>query len=718
MVVALRPEEAAVEPTALARLRAAPHARVLSLEPLTKDDTVRLIRRLYFPGADDAFCRAVYEVSEGNPFILREVLAVVDLEGIPPTDESADRVRRLAPDSVVRATHARIARLRPEAAALAEAAAVLGNDASVRCTGALAGLDPDVAAAAYADLVVAGILRGGEPLDFAQPPLWSAVYTGLAPARRGALHAGAAALLADHDPHPERLATHLLHSPPAGDGAVVERLRAAARWALTVGVPETATVYLQRALAEPPPDDRSCAGVLLDLGRLGTMAGDPAAIDQLRRAVELVTDPAAQAEALGEFGRALATNGRYREATAAFHRALQEAGPEPSELRRRLLAAQLQATRLAPGSRDHRLLDTARSALAADDAEDDADDPPTPGRRALLGELAFEWLLAGGRFDEVRAAAHAALAGLELPSDDGAGGLPFYNAVAALTWTDDLEVAEESLNRAVAEAQRRGEVTAVATASFRRATVAYLRGAVPAAVADAQRAVDAAAYGWGSYLPAARGILALALTQQGELPRAAAALIDDLDPSDPGATTPTRAIFFQARATLHLVEGAPAQALGDALAAGGIMTDAFGSPTPAIVPWRSLAAMATTTSATGPPPAAWLARRWSWPTASVPPGRWARRCGSPAWSRAGLAASNSSGRQWRSWLTRRPVSSVPGPWPTSAAPSSGVDGPTPPKSSVRDWSWPPTAARRFWPTGCGPTWSRPAPVRAAGHGAS
>src|SRR5204863_1334809 len=107
----------------------------------------------------------------------------------------------------------------------------------------------------------------------------------------------------------------------------------------------------------------------------------------------------------------------------------------PSELRRRLLAALLQATRLRPGSRERGLLDAAEVALG----EGERSEAASPGCSALLGELAFEWLLAGGRFDEVRAAAHRALAGLELPGDYGADGLPFYHAVAALTWTDDLE---------------------------------------------------------------------------------------------------------------------------------------------------------------------------------------------------------------------------------------------------------------------------------------
>jgi DNA-binding CsgD family transcriptional regulator len=130
---------------------------------------------------------------------------------------------------------------------------------------------------------------------------------------------------------------------------------------------------------------------------------------------------------------------------------------------------------------------------------------------------------------------------------------------------------------------------AVATACFRRATASYLQGAPADAVVDAQRAVDASAHGWASYLPAARGILALALIEQGELPRAAAVL-EPADPLDHGS--PTTAMFLQARANLHLVEGSAAEALDDALAAGRIMAEDLCSSNPAVVPWRSLAATA------------------------------------------------------------------------------------------------------------------------------
>src|SRR5205085_10636207 len=162
------------------------------------------------------------DVSDGNPFILREVLATVDLEGLPATEASADAVRSMAPEAVVRTTRTRIARLRPEATAVAEATAVLGVDAHVPTVAAVSGLDLEMARGGAATLAAAGVLSAGDPLDFAQPPLWSAVYTGIPPSRRGALHCRPAAVLAsDDDPHPERIAPHLLNCPPAGNARVV-----------------------------------------------------------------------------------------------------------------------------------------------------------------------------------------------------------------------------------------------------------------------------------------------------------------------------------------------------------------------------------------------------------------------------------------------------------------------------------------------------------------
>jgi hypothetical protein len=70
-------------------------------------------------------------------------------------------------------------------------------------------------------------------------------------------------VLADTGAAIERVAAQLVAAPPGGRPEVVETLREAARRALSDGAPESASAYLRRALAEPPPAaDR--AGVLLE----------------------------------------------------------------------------------------------------------------------------------------------------------------------------------------------------------------------------------------------------------------------------------------------------------------------------------------------------------------------------------------------------------------------------------------------------------------------
>ncbi|MCA1846910.1 MAG: AAA family ATPase, partial [Actinobacteria bacterium] len=202
LAVALTPEEAPAGGRALARLRAAPRARILQLEPLTKDATADLVRTLYFPDADDQFCRAVFDAGEGNPFLVGEILRAVDLEGLPATAASAARVQQLAPESVVRAAQARISRLPANAASLAQAVAVLGPDAQLRLAARVAGIEIPVAAAAADELVMARLLLPGEPLDFAQRLVCWAVYKSIPAGRRSDLHARAARFLAAEEPHP------------------------------------------------------------------------------------------------------------------------------------------------------------------------------------------------------------------------------------------------------------------------------------------------------------------------------------------------------------------------------------------------------------------------------------------------------------------------------------------------------------------------------------
>ena len=589
LVVALDPGEIAAAEQPIRHLRAAPKARVLRTRPLTLAGVAALTRQFYFPDAPEEFCRAVADASGGNPFVTHELLRLADLDGVPPTAASAERVQRMVPDSVVRANRARLARLGGEASRLAEVVSVLGAGSHLRHAARLAELDADTAAAAADRLIAAGVLAHLEPLEFMEPSVRAAVYASVEPGRRGLLHRRAAAVLQDDGAEPDELAPHLLATTPAGNSSVADTLRLAARRAVAAGHPTTALMYLRRALAEPPSVPER-AGFLVELGRIAATVGDPDAIKHLRRAVEVgPSDLPVRAEALYETGRTLVGGGRPDEAAEYLDRALEEGGATPSpELRLRVMAAQLQASRLR-GRRERGLVADAEALLHRPG-------PAGPGRHsasvaepALVGQLAMEWLLAGRRFDEVRAAASRAVTDMEAtPADEP--GLLFYDAVAALAWADDLDGAEKTLQRAETRAQRQGLVIDVATARFRRAMVSYLRGAVGAAVEDGQSALDAATPGWEVYLPAARGILALALVEMAELDRAAAVLGGDEQPEDSSSSLP-EAIWHQARATLLLVRGEPAPALLEALAAGRILTENLRSPSP-LVPWRSSAAAA------------------------------------------------------------------------------------------------------------------------------
>ena len=209
----------------------------------------------------------------------------------------------------------------------------------------------------------------------------------------------------------------------------------------------------------------------------------------------------------------------------------------------------------------------------------------------LLAELSYEWLLAGRPCDEVSGAARGALAGTTLLHEAGPDGLAYYDAVSALIWADDHEGANLALDAALAQAERYGWVMSIANASHRRALLRWQQGAVADAAAEAQRAVEAADQGWTAALPGARAVLALALLEQGDRP-GAAELLGFTDSEGPWRNTVTEAFICHARACLGIVDGDPPGAAEHALDAGRIMVEFLGALTPAILPWRSTAAIA------------------------------------------------------------------------------------------------------------------------------
>ena len=581
LVVGLRPAEPGVDPALVGRIVSDPLATVIRPAPLSAKAATRLLRETLSPDAEDAFCAACREETGGNPLLLRELVHAIAAEGLAPTDENVPRLRELEGRAGSRAVALRLSGLPSEARALAHAVALIGDDADPRHAAVLAGLDDKAASEAAAALARVDILRAGKPLGFVHPLIRTAVYEELTPLERESGHARAAQLVATAGAEPERIAAHLLRSPPAGDPQVVATLRDAARRAGSRGASESAVAYLRRALEEPPPDAQR-AELLRELGSAESRVTGEAAVEHLREAHALIVAPVARAEAALLLGRQLFVLGG-EESDVVFREALDElAGADP-ELERLLEAGLITHGLFAPGL--HReaaeRLDRVRGKL----------DDETVGEKLLLSLLAYHDARAGRPAAEVVPLTRRALADGRILREDavvGAGFVPTSTVLSMADLDEVLVVYEEAL----AEAHRRGSTLVFGAVKVFRSLALIWRGDLGEAEAETREAL-AAGEVWGATARFARhaaAFLADSLMEQGRLDEAAAVLAGAGSSEVPPGST--RLLFLGDSARrLRLLRGDLAGGLEEMLEAGR-QFDEVGSRNPAFIAWRSPAALA------------------------------------------------------------------------------------------------------------------------------
>jgi predicted ATPase len=281
LAVASRPGVEEIEEGLLAQSRA---VRVRPA-PLTRAAVGALLVADTGESPDEAFVSACLSATEGNPFLVRELVRELGERGMGSSAEDAERVRELGPRTVARRLLARLGRASPVSVEVVRAVAVLGADADVRRIARLTELPPEDVTAALDALVAADVLAGGRPVGFVHPIARSAIYAAIPAGERAGMHSLAAALLREEGAPTERIASHVLLTEPAGDAASVEFLVAAARGALARGAPSSAASYLRRALSEPPdPGERPA--LLAELGSAESLVGDARAIGHLREALD------------------------------------------------------------------------------------------------------------------------------------------------------------------------------------------------------------------------------------------------------------------------------------------------------------------------------------------------------------------------------------------------------------------------------------------------
>jgi DNA-binding CsgD family transcriptional regulator len=584
VVLATRPREAGTDAELLATLTSDPSADVIRLRPLTRAAVARLLESRLAGVPDQLFVDACMRATGGTPFLLRELLEALSEGGIAPTAEAAGHVERIGARTVGRSIGLRLRRLPEHAGRLARALAVL-EQADLSQAARLAGLDEFKAVDAAELLRTAGILEGDRPLTFSHPIVRSGIYSDLTSTERSAGHRSAAQLLAEQPGTVERVAKHLLISEPADDAWVGKRLLEAARVAERKGAPESAVLFLQRALAEPPPPgDRP--GLMLELGMAeasGGLAGWP---EHLQAAVDAAPNAVAAAEATMVLGRALTRAQRYAEAVEVLDRA---------------------ATAL-----DSRHVDLARKLEVLAVAAGMSDPMPTPSmtlrrralrKRAAADPAASAELLSTASFISVltnepaEVGAELATRALSLgESVEGSTARSWFSsamlsrATLALVWAERYAQVEPLLDASIAQARADGDGGRLAVALATRGWLAIRRGDPRAAEGDARTALAA------SELPAPPmyrvlngGVLVGAFIEQGDLDAAEEALAPLEEELEGGFVT--AAGLRHARGRLRVAQGRVKEGLEDILGVGeGLVRASVTSPS--YLPWRSEAALA------------------------------------------------------------------------------------------------------------------------------
>lgn len=324
VVLAARPNEPGVQTEVLQGL--AGGGGVESIQPalLSEAATAAIVRERFGEASSAAIEAACHEATGGNPLLIQSLLAE-----LTPSQGGADerasiaveRIAEVGPGWIAAGVVERAGRIDPDGAAVVRSAAVLDDGADLRTLAALAGVERERTAAILDGLAAAAILNADGDRRFAHPLLRTAVYESIPPATRGEMHSRAAHLLHEHDAEAETVAAHLLLCEPGGNAEALDVLETAANRAGERGAPESVLAYLDRALPEARDPARRGA-ILHRLGQAGVALRDPASIERLQQAAELIDDPARALDVYIELADMLALAGLWDASVATIEVAL------------------------------------------------------------------------------------------------------------------------------------------------------------------------------------------------------------------------------------------------------------------------------------------------------------------------------------------------------------------------------------------------------------
>ena len=381
----------------------------------------------------------------------------------------------------------------------------------------------------------------------------NALYLGLPDGERSLLHRRAARVLAAERVDVETVGLHLLHAEPAGEPHTVSTLRAAAERANRRGAPESAAVFLRRALLEPPDSRALTADLHSELGLCLSAQVRPGAAALLADAVELAATPEQRVRIALSGSRALGMAGHFDRAIELCRLGLSQPVDAGAQLRGSLelemaCGMLLAADTVAEG------LDLARRHGVLDDD--------------VLWRVIAAWALLNDSCpaSEVNQLLLPALEAVTPPRN--AESLVSTTAKFLLIANGELDTARRLCDGLVEVARPQGWLIALAHGSFMRAIALIHLGRIHEARADAQLSFDfkqanspPAALVW-SLFP-----LVEALTEMDELDAAEAALDAGHRLGDPPPACVSSTMLLERRAHLRLAQRRYDEAHADLLLA-------------------------------------------------------------------------------------------------------------------------------------------------------
>jgi DNA-binding CsgD family transcriptional regulator len=324
--------------------------------------------------------------------------------------------------------------------------------------------------------------------------------------------------------------------------------------------------------------------VILELGLAEQRLAMPEAVDHLTAAMKGIKQPQLLSTAARELANALSARGDAERAIAVIESAIASVEREDPEIALILeaeFAAKAQQASRAARARATALL-ARHSHLAG----------VTPGERLVLASLAFEQARSSESASDAVRIIEGALAagGFSDPQQPDVVG-PFYALVIGLLGTDALDLAARHLEHALADAQARASIPAIAWLTVHRGWFSLRSGAVAEAEADARTTLDlmnAHHIQLGNRF--ALALLVEALIEGGQIEAARLALHE----SGLGTEIPpglANNSLLEARGILRLAEGDTRLGLEDLLEFGR-RDEQWSGANPLSSRWRSRACIA------------------------------------------------------------------------------------------------------------------------------